>query len=91
MREPRFEEIWRRIVDHAGETFHTIRGLEFTYEVDPGGFYPSRTPYRISRTDFEKAYQLVPIDGPGEINWIVRGPSYVWAVLHDQRISSRGW
>ena len=29
-----------------------------------GGFFPSRTNYRISRSDFEKACQLVPISGP---------------------------
>jgi len=91
MRNPRFEEIWRRIVDHAGETFHTITGLEFTYKVDADAFYPSRTDYRIARANFEKAYELVPIDGPGRISWIVRGPSYVWGVLHDQRISRGAW
>ena len=86
-----FEEIWSRIVDHAGETFHTITGLELTYEVDGDGFYPSRTYYRISKTDFRKAYQMVPIDGPGKINEMVGGPAYIWAVLHDQRISRGEW
>jgi len=86
-----FEEIWTRIVAHVGEAFYTITGLQFTYEVEADGFYPSRTHYRISRADFERAYQMVPIDGPGKINWIVRGPSYVWAVLHDERISRGEW
>jgi len=88
-----FEEIWSRIAEHAGETFHTIppRSLEFTYSVDRNGFYPSRTVYRISKEDFRTAYQMVPIKGPGVINNIVRGPSYVWAVLHDQRISLGEW
>lgn len=86
-----FEEIWIRIVNHEGETFHTITGLEFTYKIDGEGFYPSRTHYRISKTDFRKAYQMVPIDGPGMINEIVRGPAYTWAVLHDQRISLGEW
>jgi len=82
-----FEEIWSRIVTHEGKTFHTITGLEFTYKIYGDGFYPSRTNYRISKTDFRKAYQKVPIEGPGIINDIVRGPSYVWATLHDRRIS----
>jgi hypothetical protein len=30
---------------------------------------------------------MLPINGPGEIGEIVRGPSYVWAILHDRRIS----
>jgi hypothetical protein len=43
--------------------------------------------YRISKNDFEKVYRMLPINGPGEIGEIVRGPSYVWAILHDRRIS----
>jgi len=86
-----FNEIWARIAKHAGKTFHTIKGLEFTYNVDGNGFYPSRTAYRISKDDFRTAYQMVPLKGPGEINAIVRGPAYVWAVLHDQRISLGEW
>jgi len=63
----------------------------FTYEIDRDYFLPSRTDYRISKFDFEKAYADVPFDGPGIINWVVRGPSYVWAVLHDPRISQNEW
>jgi len=66
-----FEEIWRRIVTHEGEIFRTKTGLEFTYRIDGEGFYPSRTNYRISKTDFRRAYEIVPIDGPGVINDIV--------------------
>jgi hypothetical protein len=65
--------------------------LEFTYKIDGEGFYPSRTSYRISKTDFKKAYEMVPIDGPGVISEIVRGPTYIWGVLHHQRISLGGW
>ncbi len=86
-----FDAVWRRIVAHAGETFHTTGGLQFTYRVSGEGFFPSRTRYRISRGDFEKAYDLVPLEGPGEISARVRGPSYVWAVLHDRRISAGQW
>ena len=86
-----FDEIWNRIVRLQGETIHTVTGLPFTYKVDGEGFYPSRTDYRISKTDFRTAYQRVPIGGPGVINEIVRGPAYVWAVLHDQRISLGKW
>lgn len=82
-----FDRVWQRIVNHAGEVFRTTTGLEFTYRIQGSGFYPSRTEYRIGESDFEKAYQLVPIEGPGDISDLVRGSSYVWAVLHDPRIS----
>lgn len=86
-----FDEVWKRIVAHAGEVFHTKTGLRLTYEVDGNGLWPSRTDYRIARRDFENAYGLVPFDGPGIVNDLVRGPSYVWAVLHDERIARGEW
>ena len=80
------DEIWERIVGCVGKTFHTKRGLSFTYEIHGNVFYPSRTDWQIPRADFEKALELVPFDGPGVVNNIVQGPSYVWSVLHDPRI-----
>jgi maltose-binding protein MalE len=91
MPETAFEEIWNRIVSHKGEVYRTKTDLEFTYRIDGDGFYPSRTDYRISKSDFKQAFRAVPISGPGEINRIVRGPAYVWAVLHDRRISLGEW
>lgn len=39
------------------------------------------------KSDFLKAYRLVPIRGPGKIKDVVRGASYVWAVLHDSLVA----
>ena len=36
-------EIWSRIEAHAGETFYQIKGGKFTYEVEGGHVYVSRT------------------------------------------------
>ena len=82
-----FEVIWKRIGACQGQTFRTITGLPFTYEIIGSTLVPSRTRYQISRSDFKKASELAPTSGPGEIQNIVRGPSYVWAILHDKRIS----
>ncbi len=68
MTQTPFEEIWRRIVEHQGQTLRTVTGLEFTYRVRGSTFYPSRTEYAIQRTDFETAYQMVPLKGPGSIS-----------------------
>jgi hypothetical protein len=86
-----FEEIWKQIVARAGETFHTKTGLEFTYRVDSDEVYPNRTNYRIPKTDFKTAFKLVPIDGQGKIYRSVRGPAYVWTILHDPKISRGEW
>ncbi len=91
MSKPSFFPVWKRIVAYAGEVFTTRRGLEFTYRVDREIFFPSRTDYAISRANFETAYEMVPIEGPGTISNLIRGSSYVWAVLHDERISQGDW
>ncbi|MEM2760629.1 MAG: hypothetical protein QXU32_09000 [Nitrososphaerales archaeon] len=83
-----FDEVWRHIVGNAGERFFTIRNLEFTYTIEGDYFRPSRTDYRIPKSDSHKAFKLVSIKGPGVIIELVRGPAYVWAVLRDERISS---
>ena len=91
MRMAPFQMIWSRIIEHAGETFFTKTGLKFTYEIVGNRFRARRSNYRIAKNDFEKAYRLIPITGPGEISEIVRGPSYVWGVLHDKRINNGKW
>lgn len=85
------EEVWGRIVALEGEEFRTKTGMPFTFEISGDVFRPSRTKYNISRSDFGRALELVPFDGPGEINDLVRGPAYVWAVLHDQRVRRQDW
>jgi len=87
---PSFAEVWARIGAHAGEPFTTIRGLAFTYRMDGNGFVPSRTDYRISQGEVEAAFRRVPLSGPGAISDL-RGPTYVWAILHDSRISGGAW
>ena len=84
--KPDFETVWQRLRGHQGEEFKTKTGLPFSYKISGDIFWPSRTNYNIAKSDFAKAFELLPIAGPGEINELVRGPAYVWAVLHDRRI-----
>jgi len=80
------DKVWSRIKSHEGETFTTKTGLEFSYSVSGEVLRPSRTEYNLPKSEFEKALPLVPFNGPGVINDLVRGPAYVWAILHDARI-----
>jgi hypothetical protein len=91
MSKPRFDEVWKRVVALAGDSFATKTGLPFTYRVEGNGFFPSRTKYRISSNDFRVAFDEVPYAGPSILNTAVRGPAYIWAVLHDSRIRCRDW
>ena len=83
---PNIDEIRRRIERHKGKEFHTKRELPFTYEIQGENFRSSRANRDIPRRDFEKALKIAPFDGPGDVNRMVQGPAYVWAVLHDRRI-----
>ena len=81
-----FETIWLSIKNHEGEDFRTVLGLRFTYRVENDYLTTTRTDYPISIKDFEKAYSLKRLEGPGQLANLVRGPSYVFAILTDKRI-----
>lgn len=81
-----FETVWSRIVRNAGEQFHTKTGLPFTYQVINDCVVPDRTNYPLDKVNFEKAARIANLQGPGQINDIVRGPSYIYAILTDSRI-----
>jgi hypothetical protein len=89
--KPSFEEVWVRVRKRAGETFFTKTGIRFNYRVEGDRLLLNRTSYSLSKRDFMKAYLRVPVKGPSEIASMVRGPSYVWAILHDARISLKAW
>jgi hypothetical protein len=86
MPEITFNDIWKKIVSNEGNLFNTKNGEEFTYNVNNNIITTSRTEWNIPKNDFERVFNLLPIDGPGQINKIVQGPSYIWAILNDDRI-----
>jgi hypothetical protein len=91
-----FHEVWERIRRDQRERFYTKTRLPFTYEIRgevvhvhrPDSPSDNKQPYK---SQFELAYQRVPIPNPGKIRDIVWGCSYVWAILHDPRISQGDW
>lgn len=89
--KPSIDELWTRLKIYERDKFETKKGKPFSYEISGDVLHPSRTEYNISKADFRKALALVPFDGPGVINRTVRGPAYVWAVLHDKRIRKQDW
>ena len=82
----KFEAAWNRIEAHAGEEFRTKTGLLFCYKVVSANVIPDRTGYPLHASNFRTAFDLLPLSGPGQINAIVRGPAYVYAILADRRI-----
>jgi hypothetical protein len=82
-----FEEVWNKITKHQNEIFYTKRGLEVKYTVNDERLYHNRTNPEIPKSHFLKAYKKFPLKGPGDINDIVVGSAYIYAILTDDRIT----
>jgi hypothetical protein len=83
-----FDTVWQRIVKCTGLQFSAATGLEFSYEAKGQTLRPNRTRYNLSRSEFEKAWGLLPSATLSQLNRAVRGPSYVIAILTDPRVSA---
>ncbi|MEE9282265.1 MAG: hypothetical protein V3V67_19040 [Myxococcota bacterium] len=88
--EASFEAVWSSIRENAGEFFKTSEGLWFTYRLEADELVPSHSELRIPRSDFELAFPLLPVP-PAKLNKFVKGPKYVWAILHDPRVAAGRW
>ena len=88
------ETVWRRVSNHQGEQFQTVRGLPFTYEVEGTGiwFYRDgkRVNRKLTRTQFEMALSRCPLTRTTEINDLMDYP-YLFGVLMDGRIRGQEW
>lgn len=83
---PNVEAVWQAVTEHAGEVFWTISGLPFHYEVDGGRLLTDHTNHWIHRSQLKAALDLWPVAGPSALKNVVRGPSYLYALLADPRI-----
>lgn len=82
-------ELWTKIKNYEGATFHTVTGLPFTYRfVAEDKIQPIREgspKWVVSRSVIEDAWPL--INGSKTVfNKTVIAPSYVKAILTDPRI-----
>ncbi len=84
-----FDVVWQRIVTLQGQVFHQKRGKPFTYVVSGGCVVPSTTNRLLPRSQFALAFERAPLDGPGQLQDL-QGPSYLFAILTDRRISTAG-
>lgn len=84
------EAVWRRIVNHSGQTFHQIRGKPFTYRARGRTIYLDTTNRMISRTAIDKALKRVPLENTVTVQDL-SAPSYVYGILMDDRIRGRDW
>ena len=81
-----FEAIWNKILSREGDRFFTKTKIPFSYKVIGNSIVPDRTNYPLAKINFKKALRYMPLHSPSQINNIVRGPAYVYAILTDKRI-----
>ena len=80
-----FEATWDRVTRLSGATFSTVRGKHFSYEAHANGVNMTTTNRLLPRSDFQKAFERLPVSGPGALQDL-QGPSYVYAILTDPRV-----
>ena len=85
-----FATVWQRIEAHAGQTFRQKRGGEFTYEIRSGAVWPDRTNRALPRSHFARAFEHVPLSSTVPLQQL-QGPSYLYAILMDDRIRQHDW
>jgi hypothetical protein len=84
------DDVWRRIAAHAGEDFTLRRGGVFQYEIFEGYLRPVGRVRHLSRTNFGKALPRLPLTNTTDVSDL-QGPSYVFAILMDDRIRRQDW
>ena len=76
--------IWSRIQNHAGNTFYTKTGIEFTYHIRNNYFVLENTNHTITRKQAEEALSIKS-DKVSDYSKY-QGYAYLWGLLHDPRI-----
>ena len=81
-----FDSVWMNIMTLEGQVFRQKLGKTFTYRMAGNAVVPDTTNQLLSRSQFEKAYTRMPVNGPSDLQDL-RGPSYLFAILSDPRIT----
>jgi hypothetical protein len=84
------DKVWERIMQCAGGIFKQIRGKEFTYSVKGNSVFLSVTERSISKNEFAKALKLVPLENTVPLHNF-QAPSYLFAIVMDERIRKSDW
>lgn len=78
--------IWKNILEHQGETFHTVRGKSCSYIISGNQIVLQNTNRNIPRSNIEQALTVInpSVSKFESIN--LQGPSYIMAIITDPRI-----
>lgn len=80
------DAVWIKIQSLAGEPFRTKTGKVFSYDCDSSSVQLRNTTRNVGRGQFKEAISRFPVTGPGALQDL-QGPSYVYAILTDPRVT----
>ena len=82
--------VWDRIRNNSGEIFTQIRGKEFSYSVSGNIAYLSTTNRSFTKNVIGDALEYVPLENTTQVQHL-QAPSYLYAILMDDRIRYDLW
>jgi hypothetical protein len=83
--------VWNRIKQHEGEVFHLLQGDELCYSIQGERLTHNRTQWPLYKRSFEEAIRQVPLSNPEAVGKTIRGGSYIFAILMDERVRGADW
>ncbi|MEO6712699.1 MAG: hypothetical protein ABIM89_04630 [Mycobacteriales bacterium] len=83
----RLDAVWSQLETHAGEPFTLKRGQDFTYHVSGAVLMPTTANWDVPKAEFAEALRRMPVSGPAALKDL-QAAAYIYALLHDPRISS---
>lgn len=81
-----FDNVWARMISHAGEMFCTKTGIPFSYRISGHLVILENTNRNIPYSDFETALSLPDLGITKLKKLNLQGPSYIYGILTDKRI-----
>ena len=83
--------LWQQLQQLQSYTFHTTRGLEFTYHITGNELFIDRKEKSITRSTVNMAYkralQLGKVSGPKKLQ--VFGASYLYPIFLEMGVCSK--
>ena len=90
MQNINIDVVWKRISDHAGKEFRQIKGKIFTYSVTENTAHLNCTNRSFTKKTIQSALEFVPLQSTSCVQHL-QAPSYLYAILMDDRIRQLLW
>lgn len=86
----RIEDVWPKILEYEGETFYTVKGRPCSYKVVGSQIVLLNTNRNIPKSNIERALEVANPTVSQFERMNLQGPSYIMAIIKDERILGNG-